>query len=105
MVGPRGRGLCYAIFCLARVVVLGDADIASNEFINLVSNQDLLLNSMAWLTENEELIAIRPRGTLDEPILLSTSQQRLIAWVASLGTVQLIALAGIATYLLRRKYQ
>ena len=89
----------------ARVVVLGDADISSNESIRRVSNQDLLLNSIAWLTENEDLIAIRPRGELDEPIVLSTSQQRFIAWTASLGMVQLVGLAGLVVFLQRRKYR
>jgi len=88
-----------------RVVVLGDADLSLNEYINLVSNQDLLLNSIAWLTENEELIAIRPTANVDQPLILTRSQQRLIAWIASLGVVQAIALAGILVFLQRRKYR
>ena len=44
----------------ARLVVLGDADFSSNESINFVFNQSLLLNSIAWLSENEELIAKMP---------------------------------------------
>ena len=88
-----------------RVVVLGDADLSLNEYINRVSNQDLLLNSIAWLTENEELIAMRPTANVDQPLILSQNEQRLIAWIASLGAVQAIALAGILVYLQRRKYR
>ncbi len=88
-----------------RVIVLGDADLSLNEYINLVSNQDLLLNSIAWLTENEELIAIRPTANVDQPLILTPSQQRMIAWIASLGAVQAIALAGILVFLQRRKYR
>ena len=69
----------------ARVVVLGDADISTNEAINHVSNQDLLLNSIAWLSENEELIAIRPTADEDQPLILSRDQQGIIAWIATLG--------------------
>jgi len=36
---------------------------------------------------------------------LTRSQQRLIAWIASLGVVQAIALAGILVFLQRRKYR
>ncbi len=89
----------------ARIVVLGDADLTMNEQMNSVSNQDLLLNSMAWLTETEELIAIRPTANLDQPLILSTKQQRLIAWVASLGAVQAIALIGALVYARRRRYR
>ena len=88
-----------------RVIVLGDADLSLNEYINLVSNQDLLLNSIAWLTENEELIAIRPTANVDQPLILTRSQQQLIAWIASLGAVQAIAFAGILVFLQRRKYR
>ena len=89
----------------ARVVVLGDADISTNEAVNHVSNQDLLLNSIAWLTENEELIAIRPTAGADQPLILSRDQQRMIAWIASLGAVQAIALSGVIVFLFRRRYR
>ena len=89
----------------ARVVVLGDADLSLNEYIDFVSNQDLLLNSIAWLTESEELIAIRPTANTDQPLILSASQQRMISWVASLGAVQAIALVGLFVYARRRKYR
>ncbi|MDK1020934.1 MAG: GldG family protein [Candidatus Hydrogenedentes bacterium] len=89
----------------SRVVVLGDADLALNEYMKRVSNQDLLLNSVAWLTENEELIAIRPTGNVDQPLILSQNEQRLIAWSASLGAVQAIAFTGLLVFLQRRKYR
>ncbi len=89
----------------ARVVVLGDADLTMNEQMDRISNQDLLLNSMAWLTETEELIAIRPTANLDQPLILSTKQQRAIAWIASLGAVQAIALIGALVYARRRRYR
>ncbi len=89
----------------SRVVVLGDADLALNEYMKRVSNQDLLLNSVAWLTENEELIAMRPTADTDQPLVLSRNEQRLIAWIASLGAVQAIALVGIVVFLQRRKYR
>lgn len=95
--GTRGRD--------ARLVVVGDADLASNEGIRYVVNQSFLLNSVAWLSENEELIGVRPTRADDVPIVLSDGQQRAIAWIASLGTVQVIALAGLAVFLARRKYR
>jgi hypothetical protein len=64
-----------------------------------------LLNSVAWLTEKEDLIAIRPMGGLEQPLVLTPRQERIIAWVASLSVVQGIALAGVGVYLWRRRYR
>lgn len=89
----------------ARVVVLGDADLSANEYINVIGNQNLLLNSVAWLTESEDLIAMRPTTGINQPLILSQSEQRIISWIASLGTVQAIALVGVAVFLFRRKYR
>jgi ABC-type uncharacterized transport system involved in gliding motility auxiliary subunit len=96
----------------ARIVVMGDTDLSANEVdtqgaygIKLAANSNLLLNMFAWLSEREDLIAIRATAEEDPPIFLTSSQERTIAWVASLGVVQLVALAGAAMYIMRRKYR
>jgi len=89
----------------SRAILVGNAFISTNEFMMYAGVQDFLLNSLAWLTENEELIAIRPTGDVEQPLILTKGQQRVIAWVASLGTVQAIALVGIVVLLYRRRYQ
>jgi ABC-type uncharacterized transport system involved in gliding motility auxiliary subunit len=90
----------------ARIVVVGDSDFASNGQVAAIKgNLNLILNIMAWLTENEELIAIRPTGKQDAPVILSDFDQRVIVWVAVLGTVQGVALIGLIVYRMRRKYQ
>jgi hypothetical protein len=66
---------------------------------------NFVMNAMAWLAETEELIAIRPTGKEDRPLMLSEGQQRAIVWIAVLGTLQAAAAAGVAVYLYRRKYQ
>jgi ABC-type uncharacterized transport system involved in gliding motility auxiliary subunit len=42
------------------VIVFGDSDFADNFFIELLGNKDLFLNSINWLTAQDQLIAIRP---------------------------------------------
>ena len=86
-----------------RIVVVGDADLASNEGIDYAGHHNFLLNAVAWLSEKEELIAIRPTGTEDLPIVLTPRAQRTVAWIASLGTAQAIALAGFLMYMHRRR--
>ena len=87
----------------SRMIVIGNAFMSRNDFTKHGGVQDMLLNSMAWLTENEELIAIRPTGAEDPPLVLTPGEQRAVEWLASLGVVQLVALAGACAYVLRRR--
>lgn len=110
--GPNPVGVAVAVDSAlssgdrgARVVVLGDADLTGNEAINFASNQNFLLNTIAWLTESEDLIAIRATGKEDPPVLLSEGEERVVAWIASLGVVQAVALAGLVMFLARRRYR
>lgn len=90
----------------ARLVVVGDTDFASNGQLGVIpGNLNFIMNAIAWLSENEELIAIRPTGKEDMPIMLSDGEERAIVWISVLGTLQAVAAAGLAAYVLRRKYQ
>ncbi len=95
---PRGRAD-------ARVLVVGDSDFASNANIIVPGHVNFLLNAFAWLTESEDLIAIRPTGRESLPLLLTPLQQRAIAWVAIMLTIQAVLASGLAAYLLRRRHQ
>ncbi len=86
----------------ARIVVVGNRSFTNNERINIQSHRNFILNTMAWLTEQPDLIAIRPTGAEDQPILLSQGQERWVAYFSSLGIVQIVALVGIAVFILRR---
>ncbi|HOZ44978.1 MAG TPA: GldG family protein [Candidatus Hydrogenedentes bacterium] len=90
----------------ARIVVVGDSDFATNgQFTVVPGHLNFFLNAMAWLTESEELIAIRPSGKEDPPVLLTEGQQRAIVWISVLGTLQVIAAVGLIAHGLRRKYR
>ncbi|MGH7805722.1 MAG: GldG family protein [Candidatus Binatia bacterium] len=49
-----------ALPAASRIIVFGDSDFADNFFIELLGNKDLFLNSVNWLTAQDQLIAIRP---------------------------------------------
>lgn len=89
----------------ARAVVIGDSDLAANEKIRVPGNLNFLLNTVAWLTESEDLIAIRPRAKEDPPIVLSSRQQSAILWVSTLLTLQGVLLTGLIVSLRRRRAQ
>lgn len=68
----------------ARLIVVGDADFASNGALGIQGNRDLFLNMANWLAQQENLIAIRARDPEDRRIQLTADQSQLIFWLALL---------------------
>lgn len=44
-----------------RIVVFGDSDFASNQYLRALYNLDLVLNAVHWLTATESQITLRPK--------------------------------------------
>ncbi len=89
----------------SRILVVGDSDFASNANIIVPGHVNFLLNTFAWLTESEDLIAMRPTGRESMPLLLTPLQQRTIAWTSIMLTIQAVLAAGLAVYISRRRHQ
>jgi len=85
----------------ARVVVIGDSDFASNAFVNLSGNRDFFLNTLSWLAEEENLIAVRPKEPRTNPVFLTAAQGQVLFWVP----VVLVPLAMVVAggYAMARK--
>lgn len=76
-----------------RVAVVGDSDFAANYAVGIQGNRDLFLNTVNWLAQQENLIAIRPKAPSDRRITLTARQQTGVFWL-SLLVVPALALAG-----------
>jgi ABC-type uncharacterized transport system involved in gliding motility auxiliary subunit len=85
-----------------RVVVMGDSDFASNASIKIGANRDFFMNIVGWLSQQENLIAIRPREPGDSRLTLTADQSRRIAWLALLIIPGAIFALGIYTWWRRR---
>jgi len=85
-----------------RMVVFGDSDFASNAWLGIQGNRDLFLNTVNWLSQQENLISIRPRDPQDRRITLTADQQQLIGILTRAAIPALILLAGIVTWARRR---
>lgn len=85
----------------ARIVVIGDSDFGSNAFVNLSGNRDFFLNTLSWLAEEENLIAVRPKEPRSTPVFLTAAQGQVLFWVP----VVLLPLAMMAAggYVVARK--
>jgi len=62
----------------SRVVLFGDSDFVNNVFFGVLGNSDLFQNALAFLTDDESMITIRPRPALRDEIYLSEAQGRLV---------------------------
>jgi hypothetical protein len=60
-----------------RIVAFGDRDFCSNRHLRAVYNLDLILNAVAWATQRESDIAIRPKAAPPQhfPLPLANSLQ------------------------------
>jgi ABC-type uncharacterized transport system involved in gliding motility auxiliary subunit len=87
----------------SRIVVFGDSDFAANSDLKLSGNRDLILNSLNWLAEDEDMISIRPVDNINQPVLLSTRQGRVVFWLSLVALPAIFAVAGILIDLGRRR--
>jgi ABC-type uncharacterized transport system involved in gliding motility auxiliary subunit len=68
-----------------QLMVFGDSDFATNFYLNLLGNKDLMLSAVAVLAEDPALVAVRRKGLLGgtlSPITLTAAQSRTIFWAA-----------------------
>jgi ABC-type uncharacterized transport system involved in gliding motility auxiliary subunit len=86
----------------ARVVVLGDSDFATNAVLGVQGNRDLFMNMIGWLSQQENLISIRPKEADDRRITLTASQQNFINLISLLVIPACIFGTGVYTWWRRR---
>ena len=86
----------------ARLAVFGDSDFAANSAVGIQGNRDLALNTINWLAQQENLIAIRPREPEDRRITLTADQQARVYWLSLVLLPGFIAGAGVYTWWNRR---
>jgi len=86
----------------ARVVVVGDSDFATNAFVNLSGNKDFFLNTLSWLAEEENLIAIRPRELRNTPVFLTAAQGQVLFYVPVVLLPAALLVAGVYAVVRKR---
>jgi ABC-type uncharacterized transport system involved in gliding motility auxiliary subunit len=87
----------------ARVAVVGDSDFAANAGLGIQGNRDLFMNTIGWLSQQENLIAIRPKDPEDRRITLTATQQNNIIWLSLLVIPAGIFGTGVYAWTRRRR--
>jgi hypothetical protein len=90
--GPKGR-----------LVVVGDADFASNALLGQAGNADLLTNTLNWMVERETHLGIAPKEPEQVRLSLTSQQRWLNFWLVVFGLPGAALAAGIAITVKRRR--
>lgn len=85
-----------------RLAIFGDSDFASNAAARSGGNVNLFVNTVNWLSAQENLIAIRPREPGDSRLTITSLQARGVWWLSVLIVPALIFGAGIVSWRRRR---
>ncbi|HJQ82886.1 MAG TPA: hypothetical protein VKA21_02345, partial [Candidatus Binatia bacterium] len=91
-----------------RLVVVGDADFASDAYIDVLGNRDLALNAVAWTGGEELLAGTRAKRTAEvirplSPLVLTETQARAVFLAGVVAEPGLVLLVGLGVVALRRR--
>ena len=104
-VGSAGNGVDHR---RGRLVVVGDADFASDAYLDLLGNRDLALNAVAWAASEESLTGARAKQVPEvvrplSPLVLTEAQARAIFLAGVVVEPGLVLLLGSTLVGIRRR--
>jgi ABC-type uncharacterized transport system involved in gliding motility auxiliary subunit len=85
-----------------RVVIVGDSDFAGNAGLGIQGNKDLFMNAVGWLSQQENLISIRPKDPEDRRLTMTAAQQTNVTLLSLFIIPGLVFLTGVYTWWRRR---
>ena len=85
-----------------RVVVIGTSSFLDNGTIGFEGNRDLALNTINWLSSDEDLISIRPKEPEDRRLNVNQSQMNRFLYLDMFAIPLFIIAGGILIFLKRR---
>ncbi len=86
----------------ARLVVLGDADLARNANLDTYFNREFLLNAVQWLAGDDALIAERPRGLRPSRLEMTDVEMRRLFRFSVLLLPEALLIVGLGIWWRRR---
>ncbi|HEV2468025.1 MAG TPA: Gldg family protein [Candidatus Sulfotelmatobacter sp.] len=86
----------------ARLVVIGNSEFASNQWEDQQRDGDLFFNSVNWLTEESNLISIRPKEAANRRVTLTEAQQREVQWLSVIFVPLFVVVIGVIVWVKRR---
>ena len=93
---------CLASLPLTKIVAFGDSDFVSNEFFTSRDNSDFFLNSVNYVTDDVDLISIRPKIFPVRELVLTSNERDFIQWSSWFLPPALLILVGAWVWWRRR---
>lgn len=88
----------------ARVVVIGDADFAGDQYNTQYGNGDFFVNSVDWAAQQENLISLTPKNSTSR---IMVPPQNFVMGLILLGTIfvipGLVVLSGVVVWVQRKR--
>ncbi len=87
-----------------RFVVVGSSSWLQNNILGSrnFGNRDLFLNTMNWLSSDEDLISIRPKEPEDRRLTLTVRQMRLLFYLSVIALPLIVVGSGLGVWWRRR---
>ncbi len=85
-----------------KLVVFGDADFASNKFVSLAGNSELLTNTINYLAGRKDLITIPEKARPTDHLMLTRNQGLLLFWIPVVVIPLLVLVLGVVVWRKRR---
>lgn len=86
----------------ARLVVIGDSDLARNGHLGDYFNAEFLLDAVQWLAGREDLVAERPKGFRPSRLDMSEADYRTLFRLGVLFLPEAILIVGLGVWWRRR---
>ena len=86
-----------------QLVVFGDTDFANNTYFGLSGNGDFYLNVINYLAQEENLITIERPTKKGKPLILTSTQSRMVFLIPLVLVPLFVVLCGLAVFRVRRK--
>ena len=83
------------IFDLSKIMIFGDSDFVTNKWFYSNQNSDLILNSMAWLAEDYEVISIRPKVVPFRSIVVNRREREVLKLTSGLPFVLMLVTSTV----------
>ena len=85
-----------------RFVVVGSSSWLDNGFIDFNGNNDLALNTINWLSSDEDLISIRPKPEEDRHLTMTRAQLSWVRATSQFLLPMIVVIAGVGVWWKKR---
>ncbi len=84
------------------LVVAGNSSFVSNNYFGLYGNGDFFLNTVSFLADDANMIAVEGRTNVNKPMLLTQNQAQAMFWIVLILVPLAVLVSGLTVYRVRR---